>query len=145
MKHVYIIILSFIIGVLLAALVLMQMSDDKSMNCEKIIIRDTIFEVMPAKHISLEARPAIKHKNMEIASVDTFSLSLDTAIVRDTVQIRYFYPENLLSLRIAAMPDTVAKMNIRIYESQHGKKENIWIERLTVLCLGIGIGATLKK
>lgn len=109
------------------------------------ITRDTVFQVLPQKVINLKGKPKIKTSDSIKPPENPFELTMDTTYARDTISFKYSYPENLLSLKISSLPDTLPKYDIILYKQENNNTTNIWLERIGILTFGIAVGVLMNR
>lgn len=87
----------------------------------------------------IEYRTIVINDTIQIIDSTAFVASLDT-IAKDTINIKYFYPENKFDLLIREIPDTV-----QVYEIiKQIEKPKAWYDeswfRYTTLAVSFGLG-----
>ncbi len=147
MKAKYIIIaaLSFALGLAAGCLLNTNNQSIQPQVSQMEILRDTVFEIREAKRISINAPAKIITKDTVLLLTSAFEARLDTILQTDTIEIIYRFPENLLSLRLAALPDTLARYNLMLLNPKPEPQVNIWLERLSIFAFGLGLGAVAAK
>jgi len=103
---------------------------------------DTVIKIIEREPIVLEKikTKIIKQKDTIITSYP-FIAKVDTVLKRDTIKVRYEYPQNLLSLNIERYTDTLALQKFLITEMI--KVESPWWEAPAYVAAGTLIGFVL--
>lgn len=106
-----------------------------------IIEKDTIIvhqkEVIKVDKII----PKIVYLRDTIIESKPFIATIDTVIQKDTVFLRYDFPENLFSMKLSPSADS-----IRIEKIYEYKERGIsWFERATMFAAGFGIAFLITK
>jgi len=106
-----------------------------------IIERDTVIvnqrEVIEVDRIV----PKILVRRDTIIKTQPFVATIDTVIRRDTVFLRYDFPENLFTMKLTPAADSI-KIE-KIYE--YKEKELTWFEKATMFAAGFGIAFLISK
>ena len=139
-------ILLFLAGVS-AGFFLFKKDDEIPRAAVQTIVRDTIVQVVKSEPVKLErVRTKIIYRRDTVFTTTPFTARIDTVVVRDTVNLQFDYPENLLSLRIARGADSVQIQKIVLTQTIEKKKP--WWEIPAIAAasaaLGFLLGATTK-
>jgi len=122
-------------------LIKLLMNDSESPPTQFIIERDTVIvnqrEVIKVDKIV----PKIIIKKDTIIETKPFIATIDTIIKRDTVFLRFEYPENLFSMKLSPAADSI-KIE-KIYE--YKEKEITWLDRVTMFAAGFGVAFLISK
>ncbi len=106
------------------------------------IIYDTIYKYERPKIIEIQqAKPKIKYIRDTIITTKPFIAQIDTIVKKDTVQIFYTYPENLLSMKINQTNDST----MIIKQIDYREKERSWWETPALIISGILVGYIITK
>jgi hypothetical protein len=131
MKYYVIFIAGLIIGFLLSFFANNIFSDGEINN---VILRDTIIKTIPSEPIILEkVKMKIVYRADTIIQTAPFTASIDTIIVKDTLNAVYKFPENLFSLSLRMPQDTIKT----IYQVSVPVVKCVWYDKL----LYFGAGA----
>lgn len=132
------IILAIISSILFTKLLI---SNSDTGDIRYVIERDTVIvnqrEVIEVDRIV----PKIVVKRDTIIKTMPFVATIDTVICRDTVFLRYDFPENLFSMKLSPAADSI-KIE-KIYE--YKEKEFTWLEKATMFAAGFGIAFLISK
>jgi hypothetical protein len=106
------------------------------------IIYDTIYKYEQPKTIEIQqAKPKIKYIRDTIIITKPFIAQIDTIVKKDTIQIFYTYPENLLSMKINQTTDST----MIIKQINYREKERNWWETPALIISGILVGYIITK
>jgi hypothetical protein len=115
---------------------------------QKVIIRDSIIRVEKAQakliiKRSIDTLIDTIHVNDTVTVYDTtykvkpFIACLDTVLpTKDTLDARYYFPENVFDILVRPKPDTV---EIKWITKVEKESESIWI-KVGVAAAGLGVG-----
>ena len=112
-------------------------------NFRIVYQKDTIIEYFPKviKADSIKAKIIIKRDT--IIQTKPFAAVLDTVWMRDTVFLRYDYPENNFSFRISRPADSIIVPKLYEYEFENCKLK--WYESTIIFIAGIAGGYLFFK
>lgn len=108
---------------------------------------DTLFQILEPEPLIID-RVKLKQVFIKDTIILTkpFIATLDTIIVRDTVKVEYFFPENLMSMAIYRSNDTLK--TIRITETLKENTSTNWWETtligIATATLGYFVGKSSK-
>lgn len=104
MKELFIALLLLIIC--LFTIDKLRFQSTKTEYIEKVRI-DTLIKTIESKPIIIKTKPTIIYKSDTIIKTKSFIAKIDTVILRDTVQAMYEFPENMFSVSVIRMKDTI--------------------------------------
>lgn len=129
-KYLYLIFLIF--GILFGYLMNEYFNiPDREIIYEEIVKRDTVTKYIEHNPIIIKnAKPKIIYRTDSVFITKPFLAVLDTVYIRDTIRMKYAYPENSFSLMIRNPSDTIRIPQITKIRT---KKENWWIKPIVFL------------
>jgi len=138
------ILLAFALGFLIANFLMPEKETIIREPYTGSVIIDTIVKVIEKEPIILEKiRTKIVKQKDTLIKVFPFVAKIDTVIRKDTIKVRYEYPQNLLSLRVASLADTLALQKMVI--TKMIKVEKPWWETPAYIAAGTILGYLLAS
>lgn len=139
MKTFLIIIGSLIVGIIVANMLLVK---DTTTVYRDIIRKDTIYQKFYREPILInEAKPEIIYLYDTVYSSRAFIAKFDTILSSDTIYGSYEFPQNLMSIKVNRMPDSI--MTEKIYYREY-EKQKLWEVAIYILS-GTFIGYLLAQ
>ena len=147
-----ILLLLVLILVILLVLHYVANKSDKSV-VEKVRI-DTVFKVEKVR----DTVQIIRTRNITKIKYDTifvygdtiekmlspsFIIELDTVVRKDTIALKYFFPQDSLLLQLKFHPDTITVFQFKEVEKKKESFKDYLIERGIFFILGVVIGVLL--
>jgi len=103
---------------------------------------DTTFIIVPNPPIIIEkVKAKVKILRDTIIEQSPFIAQVDTVLLRDTVKLRYYFPEHLFSFETNRTADTIPQIAV----TQYLKKEEEWWIKPVFTIAGAGLGYYLGK
>lgn len=133
MKYAIIVILSLLLG--------FGISEQYFNKVQEIVKIDTL-TVIPEPVIVERISPKIIYKSDTIIKTKPFTAMVDTIFKRDTIKVRYDFPENNMKIAIKMATDTVYNSHLSIVEDS---KENNWWEKPTIFAGGVLLGILITN
>jgi len=65
-------------------------------------------------------------------------------IAKDSITVSYSFPENSIRFKFASTPDTVAKYNLMIYDTER-KSRDLWMGKIGIFAAGLAAGFIISK
>ncbi|MCX7880790.1 MAG: hypothetical protein N2517_09030 [Ignavibacteria bacterium] len=104
---------------------------------------DTIQIIKPIEKIIVkQAKAKIKYTRDTVIVFKPFEAIMDTILNKDTIQVKYFYPENLFDFRFTRQPDTLRIPFPTYIDDQ--KSKGWWKEPL-LFATGVLLGYIIFK
>jgi hypothetical protein len=140
MKNViYISVLSFILGFLIALMILKYFVNNTNQDINHLITMDTVYKEIQSEPLILEkARTKIIYKRDTVIQTKPFTAITDTIIKHDTVHAEYEFPENFFSLSVLRKPDTLRTIQIETISEK--KSNDQWWKQTAYILGGAFIG-----
>ncbi|HRP02859.1 MAG TPA: hypothetical protein PLE30_09455 [Candidatus Kapabacteria bacterium] len=135
-------LISFVLSVFCAYLLYTLLVQQEPIIANRYIIKkDTI--VTYQKHIVTIDRvvPKIIYKHDTIIASKPFVAEIDTVIKKDTIWLKYEFPENLFSMQYFPSKDSIRIE--KIYEYKESKQK--WYERIVYFVAGFGLSYLITK
>jgi hypothetical protein len=141
---IFIILLAFALGFLIAPFLMPEKETIIKEPFSGTIQIDTVFKTIEKEPIILEKikTKIIKQKDTIIKTYP-FIAKVDTILKRDTIKISYDFPQNIFSMNIRRMPDTLALQKMLI--TKMIKIEPPWWETPAFIAAGTLIGYVLAS
>lgn len=135
-------IISLVLAIFSGFLLIKLLINDNPESNQSIIIKKDTVIVRQNEIIKIDKIvPKIVFVRDTIIETKPFVATIDTVIKRDTVLLRYDFPENLFSMKVTPAIDSI-KIE-KIYE--YKERELSWYERATLFAAGFGIAFLISK
>lgn len=142
-KFVISMMLAFALGFSIAWIIAHE-PDSERVRYSSVFLRDTVYEIIPQKSIQIKAKAKVEFRDSAKIETQAFEASIDTVVAKDSIHISYCFPENSIYFKLSAMPDTIAKYNLMLFETEP-RQENVWLSRLGYFASGLVGGYIISR
>ncbi len=138
-KSLMLILLSLLLGFSLSMLFFNKPDNKESskiIHKEFVVVRDTVLVIKEGRNTKFNTKPTREISDTSLVMTNPFVVTLDTTIARDSIYLRYLFPENELYMQIASAPDTTYNQYVYIKEAETQESGNTWLERIGIFAFG---------